>query len=104
MIRVILYLIVIVLLAFGAVWLAERPGEVAITWQGRRLDTSVMVLIAAAVALAGGGAPPRAVLPGGPRAPRAGGAAWGPRPGGAGGFPAGGGGWGAAPGGAGPGE
>src|SRR5207302_690955 len=52
MIRVILYLIVIVLLAFGAVWLAERPGEVAITWQGRRLDTSVMVLIAAAVRIA----------------------------------------------------
>src|SRR5215471_3253246 len=52
MIRVILYLIVIALIAFGAVWLAERPGEVAITWQGQRLDTSVMVLIAAAVALA----------------------------------------------------
>jgi HemY protein len=52
MIRVILYLIIIALIAFGAVWLAERPGEVAITWQGQRLDTSVMVLIAAAVALA----------------------------------------------------
>ena len=52
MIRVTLYLIVIAALAFGAVWLAERPGEVAITWQGSRLDTSVMVLIAAAVALA----------------------------------------------------
>jgi len=54
MIRVILYLIIIAALAFGAVWLAERPGEVAITWQARRLDTSVMVLIAAAAALAGG--------------------------------------------------
>jgi HemY protein len=52
MIRVILYLILIALIAFGAVWLAERPGEVAITWQGQRLDTSVMVLIGAAVALA----------------------------------------------------
>jgi uncharacterized membrane protein (DUF485 family) len=39
MIRVILYLILIALIAFGAVWLAERPGEVAITWQGERLDT-----------------------------------------------------------------
>src|SRR5262245_29967980 len=52
MIRVILYLILIALIAFGAVWLAERPGEVAITWQGERLDTSVMVLVGAAVALA----------------------------------------------------
>jgi HemY protein len=52
MIRVIIYLIVIAALAFGAVWLAERPGEVAITWQGSRVDTSVMVLTAAAVALA----------------------------------------------------
>ena len=52
MIRVTLYLIIIAALAFGAVWLAERPGEVAITWQGSRVDTSVMVLIAAAVALA----------------------------------------------------
>jgi HemY protein len=52
MIRVILYLILIALIAFGAVWLAERPGEVAITWQGQRLDTSLMVLVGAAVALA----------------------------------------------------
>src|ERR1700748_2479190 len=52
MIRVILYLIVIAALAFGAVWLAERAGEVAITCQGSRVDPSVMVLIAAAVALA----------------------------------------------------
>jgi HemY protein len=52
MIRVIFYLIVVALLAFGAVWLAERPGEVAITWQGRRIDTSVFVLIAAVAAVA----------------------------------------------------
>jgi hypothetical protein len=47
MIRVIIYLIVLAALAYGAVWLAERPGEVAITWQGERIDTSVMVLAAA---------------------------------------------------------
>jgi HemY protein len=34
------------------VWLAERPGDVAITWQGERLETSVMVLAAAVAAVA----------------------------------------------------
>jgi HemY protein len=52
MIRVIFYLILVAALAFGAVWLAERPGEVAITWQGTRVDTSVLVLIAAVAAVA----------------------------------------------------
>ena len=47
MIRVLIYLVIVALLAFGAVWFAERPGDVAITWQGQRLDTSVMVLAAA---------------------------------------------------------
>jgi HemY protein len=45
MVRVVAYLIIVGLLAFGAVWLADRPGEVVITWQGRRIDTSVMVLM-----------------------------------------------------------
>jgi HemY protein len=52
MIRVVLYLVVVGLLACGAVWLADRPGDVLITWQGRRIETSVMVLIAAVVAVA----------------------------------------------------
>jgi hypothetical protein len=38
MIRVLVYLVIVALLAFGAVWFAERPGDVAITWQGRRID------------------------------------------------------------------
>jgi HemY protein len=52
MIRVLVYLAVVALLAFGAVWLADRPGDVAITWQGERLETSVMVLAAAVAAIA----------------------------------------------------
>ena len=44
MIRVVVFLAVIGLLAVGAVWLADRPGEVAITWQGYRVDTSVAIL------------------------------------------------------------
>ena len=31
-------------MAFGAAWLADRPGEVMIVWQGRRIETSVAVL------------------------------------------------------------
>jgi HemY protein len=54
MIRVVAYLVVVALLAFGAVWLAERPGDVAITWQGERVETSVMVLAAAVAAVAVG--------------------------------------------------
>jgi HemY protein len=52
MIRVLVYLVIVAVLAFGAVWFAERPGDVAITWQGRRIDTSVMVLVAAVAAIA----------------------------------------------------
>ncbi len=50
MVRVVIFLIAIAALAFGAVWLADRPGEVVITWQGLRTQTSVDVL-AIAVAL-----------------------------------------------------
>ncbi len=52
MIRVLSYLVLVALIAFGAVWLAERPGDVHITWQGHRLETSVMVLTASALVLA----------------------------------------------------
>ena len=46
MMRVVAYLLVIAALAFAAAWLADRPGDVVITWQGRRIETSVMVLVA----------------------------------------------------------
>lgn len=49
MIRVILFLALIALIALGVVWIADRPGDVAITWLGYRIETSVMV---AAVAVA----------------------------------------------------
>jgi HemY protein len=50
-IRIVIYLAVIGLLAVGAGWLADRPGDVAITWLGHRIETSVMVLAMAVVAL-----------------------------------------------------
>jgi HemY protein len=50
MTRIILFLIAIGALALGASWLADRPGDVVVTWQGMRIETSVMVLGAAALA------------------------------------------------------
>jgi len=50
MIRVIVFLVLVGLIALGAVWVADRPGEVSIVWQGYRIETSVMVLFVAVVA------------------------------------------------------
>jgi HemY protein len=50
MIRVVIFLIAIAIVALGAAWLADRPGEVAITWLGWRIETSV-ALLAIAVAV-----------------------------------------------------
>ena len=52
MIRVVIYLLIVGVLAGGAVWFADRPGDVAITWQGWRIETSVMVLLMAVLAVA----------------------------------------------------
>jgi HemY protein len=50
MIRIIFFLIVVGVLALGAAWLADRPGDVVVTWQGWRIETSLMVLGAAVLA------------------------------------------------------
>jgi HemY protein len=47
MIRVVSYLIIVGVLALGAAWLADRPGDVVITWQRWRIETSLMVMAAA---------------------------------------------------------
>lgn len=52
MIRVVIYLLIVGLLAAAAVWLADRPGDVLITWQNYRIETSVMVLALAMAAVA----------------------------------------------------
>ena len=51
MIRVVVFLIVVGLLALGVAWLADRPGEVVLTWQGLHIETSLMVLGVAMLAL-----------------------------------------------------
>ena len=50
MIRVVFFLIVVGALALGVAWLADRPGDVVVTWQGLRIETSLMVLGAAMLA------------------------------------------------------
>ena len=57
MIRVVFFLIMVGVLALGAAWLADRPGEVVVTWEGFRSKTSLMVmaeavLVAVAVLMA----------------------------------------------------
>ena len=52
MIRVIVFLAAAGFIALGAVWLADRPGQVAITWLGYRADLSVMVAAMAILTVA----------------------------------------------------
>ncbi len=47
MLRLLLYLIVVGALGAAAAWLAGNPGQLAITWLGYRIETSVFIAIAA---------------------------------------------------------
>jgi HemY protein len=44
MIRIVLFLIVVGALSLGVVWLADRPGDIVILWQGLRIKASPLVL------------------------------------------------------------
>jgi HemY protein len=50
-IRIVLFLLGVTLLALGAMWVVERPGEIVLTWQGWRISTSVTVALVALAAL-----------------------------------------------------
>jgi HemY protein len=50
MIRVALYLILVGAIAYGVAFVADRPGDVVVTWQGWRIETSLLVLGAAILA------------------------------------------------------
>jgi HemY protein len=50
MIRLILFLGFLALAGLGLSWLADRPGEIMLTWQGYRIETSVLVGMAAVLA------------------------------------------------------
>ncbi|MGE5366506.1 MAG: heme biosynthesis protein HemY [Betaproteobacteria bacterium] len=47
MIRIALYLILVGAIAYGVALFADRPGDVVVTWQGLRIETSLLVLGAA---------------------------------------------------------
>jgi uncharacterized protein HemY len=52
MIRLIAFLVLIAALALGLVWLADRPGDIALTWQGYHIETSVFVGLAVVIGVA----------------------------------------------------
>lgn len=43
MIRIVVFLLVVLALGFGFSWLADRPGELYIIWQGQRVSMTLMV-------------------------------------------------------------
>lgn len=51
MIRIVIFLTAAALIATGVAWFADRPGEVAVIWLGYRLETSMMVALAALIVL-----------------------------------------------------
>ncbi len=51
MIQVVLFLVTVALAAAGFAWVADRPGDVVLTWMGYRIETSLMVAAFAVVAL-----------------------------------------------------
>lgn len=50
MLRIIGFIIAIALVALGIGWMADRPGDVSVVWQGYRIETSVVVALAAVAA------------------------------------------------------
>ena len=44
MIRVVMYLILVGAAAYGVARFADVPGDVVVTWQGLRIETSLMVM------------------------------------------------------------
>jgi HemY protein len=51
MIRIVLFLFSVSVIAWGFAWVADRPGQVAITWMDYRVETSVVVAACAVAAL-----------------------------------------------------
>jgi HemY protein len=51
MIRVVTFLLALAVVAAGFAWVADRPGDVVVTWLGYRVETSLMVAGLAVAAL-----------------------------------------------------
>lgn len=51
MYRVFIFFLLVLALGFGFAWVADRPGDVELTWQGTQYEASLMTVVAALVAL-----------------------------------------------------
>ncbi len=51
MIRLLIFVIFILALGAGFAWLADRPGDMVVTWQGQQIEMSLLVGVALIVAL-----------------------------------------------------
>src|SRR5690606_17411972 len=51
MFRVLFFLFVILLLGLGLTWLADQPGDVVISFAGKRMETNLVAALAMAVAV-----------------------------------------------------
>lgn len=51
MFRVLFFFLILLMLALGEVWLVERPGQIMLTWQGYRIETSLLVGLTALAAV-----------------------------------------------------
>ena len=51
MIRILVFAVLVLALGFGFSWLADRPGELSILWQGKLVEMSLMVAASLVVAL-----------------------------------------------------
>ena len=51
MIRILAFVVLVFALAFGFSWLADRPGDLVITWQNTRYEVSLLVAATALAAL-----------------------------------------------------
>ena len=51
MFRLIIFLLLVLALGFGFAWIADRPGMISLVWEGTRYETSLMVALAAFVAV-----------------------------------------------------
>lgn len=51
MIRILFFLALVAVLGFGFAWLADRPGDLLISWQGQQIEMSLMVAVAAVVSI-----------------------------------------------------
>src|ERR1700679_340307 len=52
MVRLLLFLALLCLAALGLAWFADHPGQVGLTWEGYRVETSLMVATGGVIALA----------------------------------------------------